>query len=553
MTPHRKKIPIGLDKDTGQIRFINDVVSGLKCNCVCPGCESTLVAKKGESGKVAHHFSHHNSTATQSCLETALHILAKHWISINGRVWLPPYVVCKYGQSILNEPFDAVIHDFNKTTALSTIEKEKPLPTLGIQPDILCNINLHGEIYQLAIEVAVTHKVDADKRTKAEGSNLNIIEINLKHLLDDETWTMNTLGDAICNAAFSEWIHVNTTLGQSLSTRMFNKGAKSWKARNQEVYQWYASIQDHFTRKPIITLPKYRYSQANLQNTVTDIKGRTHNVCLGMPPDIGGVYAIAKVGLISKAGITFTLKWKRKEYSINVRLTQLSNTAPSKSEGPVLRLKGALPLPDRFAQNLVWVRSEKNHQYKEQCEAQRESVKNAQNKIIESDFIGKWDTIRECMSLEETKQPISQTAANLNIKIERLIRCKSELQRMGYALDEISGPVPRYWIFGCNHDVWQLPLFIELTKKPEITITAESVNKALKTMGFSEMPEIKYLSINIKVFSNICSLRAKQLPKVYQVINAYLDGLVEGGYLDPLKGYKYKTYILTNKVSKELV
>ena len=41
----------------GKLVDINDVPSGLECECTCPGCGGKLVAKKGED--TAHHFAHY--------------------------------------------------------------------------------------------------------------------------------------------------------------------------------------------------------------------------------------------------------------------------------------------------------------------------------------------------------------------------------------------------------------------------------------------------------------------------------------------------------------
>ncbi|EGQ8312378.1 hypothetical protein DC897_RS22415 [Vibrio parahaemolyticus] len=49
-------IPFGL-KD-GKYYDVSEVERGRACGCICPSCKQVLVAKKGDSEKMAHHFAH---------------------------------------------------------------------------------------------------------------------------------------------------------------------------------------------------------------------------------------------------------------------------------------------------------------------------------------------------------------------------------------------------------------------------------------------------------------------------------------------------------------
>jgi len=49
-------IPLGL-KD-GQLLDVSEVPRGRACGCICPSCHQVLIAKKGDSEKMAHHFAH---------------------------------------------------------------------------------------------------------------------------------------------------------------------------------------------------------------------------------------------------------------------------------------------------------------------------------------------------------------------------------------------------------------------------------------------------------------------------------------------------------------
>ena len=547
------KIPIGWYKGTTDIQLIDDVERGLKCNCVCPGCLSPLVARKGGTNKP--HFAHTSPSATQSCSETALHLSAKHWLQTNEQVWLPPHTLCTGGVSILNETYSEVEHSFCNPVALKSIELEQYLQELKIKPDVLCTIDILGTEYQLALEIAVTHKVDGDKYAKVNGSILNMVEIDLKHLLREATWTMESVGLAICEKRNIKWINVGPNLHESLYTRSIDMGALFWEERNKEISLWHSAVVDHFKRKPVITLPHFNHLKATLIKTVTDMEDNEHTVNLSEPPIIGGVFTIIKMGPISRHGVTLSLEWKGKACAIDVGLRKSQNSPYYANGASVLRLTGELPLPQRFEKSLIWVRSKKADRFTKKCEAERQLVKsNADEKIqfarkkvaqkIKSDILSKWETVKHYLKLEREKQPIPPTAANLMHLIERSIECKAALISNNYNLDDISERVRGYWVFGCHYHVWQLPLFIELTRHQHGFITASVVDGLLKKLGFKEMDEIRYLSVKKQPLKEISSLREIQLPVVYTVINDYLSLLAESGFLDVVEDQRFPTYTL---------
>ncbi len=49
-------IPFGLKN--GKYYDVSEVERGRACGCICPSCKQVLVAKKGDSEKMAHHFAH---------------------------------------------------------------------------------------------------------------------------------------------------------------------------------------------------------------------------------------------------------------------------------------------------------------------------------------------------------------------------------------------------------------------------------------------------------------------------------------------------------------
>jgi hypothetical protein len=58
-------IPFAIHKATGKVVDISSVDAGLNCGCICPGCYTDVVAKKGDTNR--WHFAHHLLEADDYC------------------------------------------------------------------------------------------------------------------------------------------------------------------------------------------------------------------------------------------------------------------------------------------------------------------------------------------------------------------------------------------------------------------------------------------------------------------------------------------------------
>src|ERR1035438_10118103 len=70
--PRTLKLPFAVRGD--KIIHVSEVKSGRQSECVCPGCETPLIARKGELRQ--HHFAHDSGTSCSE--ESALHWFGKH-------------------------------------------------------------------------------------------------------------------------------------------------------------------------------------------------------------------------------------------------------------------------------------------------------------------------------------------------------------------------------------------------------------------------------------------------------------------------------------------
>lgn len=185
------KLPYGLKE--GKLVSIDEVEKGLACNCICPGCQGILVARKGE--KNIDHFAHQNGGNCEGGIETALHLAAKEIIKEEKRIVIPSLQGTNpssgYGRLTLA-----------KSIVLTIDEVQLEVRLNDFQPDILAFIGKQ----KLIIEVAVTHFVNNEKYEKIKKIGISAIEIDLKDLKDG--FTKDDLRRAVIDSLENKsWIY----------------------------------------------------------------------------------------------------------------------------------------------------------------------------------------------------------------------------------------------------------------------------------------------------------------------------------------------------------
>lgn len=158
----------------GTLRHISEVPSGLACNCVCPGCEARLIARKGEIR--APNFAHYVNTACQGAWETTLHLLAKQLTTEGTEILLPP-VVATLGNSG-GEIYPAT--RFRYDSAEEEVIMPAPEGEQGrtVIPDII----LRGGDRVLLVEFEVKHACEPEKIAELHRRRLPTIEVDLKRI-----------------------------------------------------------------------------------------------------------------------------------------------------------------------------------------------------------------------------------------------------------------------------------------------------------------------------------------------------------------------------------
>ena len=141
------------------------------------------------------HFSHLSNKECNGDFETCVHLYAKELIKKNNKILLPHLRLSEYLE--FNKMDSAFTHDmhkwenanqeritnqvFIKENIYSYVWKENEVRVNDFILD--CIVEIDGK--RLAIEMYVTHSVGKEKGKKVKKSNIDMIEIDLSHLVEE--------------------------------------------------------------------------------------------------------------------------------------------------------------------------------------------------------------------------------------------------------------------------------------------------------------------------------------------------------------------------------
>ena len=139
------------DNEVIHVSELNKDEKGLKCNCICPDCNESLIAKLGEIK--TWHFAHNANSKCIGCGESLVHNYAKKIIKENGYIFVPAKKKTR-----VNFTNVVLEHRENDTIVdvLGTTEKS-----------------------EIAIEIFYKHKVPVEKIEKLSNYYNYVLEIDI--------------------------------------------------------------------------------------------------------------------------------------------------------------------------------------------------------------------------------------------------------------------------------------------------------------------------------------------------------------------------------------
>lgn len=212
------KLTYGKDSN-GRLVHVNDVPSGLACDCTCPECGALLIARKGKKNQ--HHFAHANGADCEGARMTALHMLAQQIIQDERKIRTPW--------------FKDYYEDPSKLIYFESVLLEQRFKTAEInrRPDCVGIIKKGDIEYKVWIEIKVKHAIDEDKRNDIKHLGAICMEINLSGLLDTD-YTIETIREALFNnIGNKKWINYPQLFKKNANTKAEKERKEAEKNQKQ--------------------------------------------------------------------------------------------------------------------------------------------------------------------------------------------------------------------------------------------------------------------------------------------------------------------------------
>lgn len=196
MSETNLRVPFG--QRDGHLYAPGDVARGLACECLCPSCQSRLIANQGQSKRP--YFSHHRNPECPGGYETAVHLMAKQIIEQAGGVTIPAHGVEVRVPLIEGQSLRETVTYPLKWCELSGIVSEQSLGPW--RPDLQAQLKNNAP---LRIEIAVTHFTESGKAGEVD----NLMEIDLSGLDPETARDPQALSEAVLHSAPRRWYRVS--------------------------------------------------------------------------------------------------------------------------------------------------------------------------------------------------------------------------------------------------------------------------------------------------------------------------------------------------------
>jgi len=197
------KIKLAYGQQGEKLVHVNNVANGLKCECVCPGCGSQLIARNKPNSKMRAHFAHYKSQECDSGIESALHKMAIQLIADIKTIVVPEYRKKPEISNLNKELYEGqeILYP-SKRENFDRVEKEYDRKGYRVDATGFENDNM------LHIEIKVTHKVDEEKSKLVASRDEYMIEVDLGSLDPDILMDEDAFKHAVIEDIDNRhWIH----------------------------------------------------------------------------------------------------------------------------------------------------------------------------------------------------------------------------------------------------------------------------------------------------------------------------------------------------------
>jgi len=182
-------LPFATRRSDGQLVSPEEVERGLSCDCTCPGCGHTVMARQGT--EKAWHFAHHQAPACADGYEKSVHELAKQLIREQRRLRLPALEVVVSARDAFGFWIEEREMIFN--TCIIELDQCKASARLDtVNADIQGYLNQH----EILVEITVFHRLMPEKEQRFAATGIACFEIDLSRFKSDQA-TRDRLESAV--------------------------------------------------------------------------------------------------------------------------------------------------------------------------------------------------------------------------------------------------------------------------------------------------------------------------------------------------------------------
>lgn len=183
-----KPLTYAIDKE-GRLVNVDDVPTGVYCNCICPACKEPLVAKNNGTKKM-HHFTHLTGSECDYAYESMLHLIAKEKIreaflsqaefsiEFMYKSYCKKSKQCKY--IVYDKCYTTEMRKYNLKDYYDSCEQEIQYDNINRRSDLKFFSSTIPERPSIYLEFFVTHAIDESKLH----SGNKIIEIKIEDVND---------------------------------------------------------------------------------------------------------------------------------------------------------------------------------------------------------------------------------------------------------------------------------------------------------------------------------------------------------------------------------
>lgn len=196
------KVPFGLYKK--QLIEPSTAKKNGLTSVICPGCGRLLTAKGGEGTKVISHFAHKPNEECSTGRETAIHLAAKEVVSQFQYLPVPIHLSYLTEEStITGLTLRTNVHAEGISNHIYRSVQEYRISTGHI-----VDVWLEGDKIDIAVEILVTHAVDAQKLESFSSLNIYCLEINLSKVSRQKAISFDSIRGYIRNNwhEITEWL-----------------------------------------------------------------------------------------------------------------------------------------------------------------------------------------------------------------------------------------------------------------------------------------------------------------------------------------------------------